>query len=66
MKPQTLNISGIQTQSFEYHRKPTKAEIKFGHGATHYKSFDESICRKADGTLKKRLKCPIDGLIYTR
>jgi hypothetical protein len=62
----TLNISGVQTRSYEYHRKPTKSEIKFGHGATHYKTFDESICTKKDGTIKKRLKCPLDGLIYTR
>ena len=63
---QSKTLTGIQTKSYEYHRKPTPAEIKFGHGATHYKSFDESICLKPDGTLKKRLKCPIDGLIYTR
>lgn len=62
----TLNISGVQTRSYEYHRKPTQREIKFGHGATHYKSFDESVCTKKDGTIKKRLKCPYDGLIYTR
>lgn len=63
---QTLNISGVQTKIYEYHRKPTAYEIKFGHGATHYKSFDESFCTKEDGTIKKRLKCPYDGLIYTR
>jgi hypothetical protein len=63
---QTLNISGVQTKTYEYHRKPTAYEIKFGHGATHYKSFDESFCTKEDGTITKRLKCPIDGLIYTR
>ena len=64
----TLNLRGIQEQpqTLTYHRKPTKGEIKFGHGATHYKDFDISFCRKADGTIKKRLKCPIDGLIYTR
>ena len=66
MKPQSVNISGVQTRIFEYHRKPTNYEIKFGHGATHYKSFDESFCMKKDGTIKKRLKCPLDGLIYTR
>lgn len=66
MKTTTKNISGVQTKSFTYHRNPTPYEIKFGYGATHYKDFDESICFKADGTIKKRLKCPIDGLIYTR
>lgn len=66
MKKQTLNITGVQTRTIEYHRKPTSSEIKFGHGATHYKSFDESACTTKDGRIKKRLKCPIDGLIYTR
>ena len=53
-------------KTLTYHRKPTPSEIKFGYGATHYKDFDISFCHKADGTIKKRLKCPIDGLIYTR
>jgi hypothetical protein len=55
-----------QERVIEYHRNPTASEIKFGHGATHYKDFKESECSKADGTIKKRLKCPIDGLIYTQ
>ena len=50
----------------EYSRKPTEAEIKFGHGARHYKDFKYNECFKPNGDLKKRLKCPIDGLIYTR
>lgn len=50
----------------EFHRKPTEDEIRFGHGATHYKDFLVKDIRKKDGTLKKRIKCPIDGLIYTR
>lgn len=53
-------------EEYSYSRKPTQSEIKFGYGATHYKVFGYDICHKADGSLKKRLKCPIDGLIYTR
>ena len=49
-----------------YHRKPTPAEIKFGHGAIHYRDFPVSECVKKDGTLKKRLKAKNDGLIYSR
>jgi hypothetical protein len=49
-----------------YSRKPTASEIKFGHGATHYKDFVAHEVTKKDGTIKKRHKCPIDGLIYTR
>ena len=49
-----------------YSRKPTESEIKFGYGARHYKEFKYNECFKPNGDLKKRLKCPIDGLIYTR
>jgi len=66
MKATTLNISGVQTRTIEYHRKPTESEIKFGYGATHYLSVDSSMCSKPDGTIKKRWKNPIDGLIYTQ
>lgn len=66
MESQEKCITGVQERIIEYSRKPTQAEIKFGHGATHYKSFYESACTKKDGTIKKRLKCPLDGLIYTQ
>lgn len=49
-----------------YHRKPTKGEIKFGYGATHYRDFDVTECLKKDGDIKKRIKGKDDGLIYTR
>ena len=49
-----------------YSRKPTPGEIKFGHGATHYKDFKSAECTDKNGRIKKRLKCPIDGLIYTQ
>jgi hypothetical protein len=48
-----------------YHRNPTKSEIKFGHGATHYKDFPMDLCINIKtGKLKKWLKCPQDGLRY--
>jgi hypothetical protein len=62
----SLNITGVQERTIEYHRKPTASEIKFGHGATHYKTFYESACTDKNGRVKKRLKCKIDGLIYTQ
>lgn len=52
------------SNTITYHRPPTKAEIKFGEGATHYKDFDMDFCLKPDGNYKKWLKCPIDGLRY--
>lgn len=51
-------------KELEYHRNPTEYEIKFGYGATHYKDFTSDVYLKKDGNIKKRLKCPIDGLIW--
>jgi hypothetical protein len=53
-------------RKYTYHRPPTWSEIKFGHGATHYKDFDASVCLNKEGKLKSKLKCPEDGLWYTR
>ena len=62
----------MKSKTITYSRKPTAAEIKFGHGARHYKDFPYWQC-VADGKhygipvkLKKRIKCKVDGLIYTR
>lgn len=59
-----LDIQNVN-QVVTYHRQPTPSEIKFGHGATHYRDFNIRTCIKRDGNLKKRLKAD-DGLIYTR
>jgi hypothetical protein len=50
----------------QYHRNPTEAEIRFGHGATHYREFKFSECYNPEtGNPKKRLKAKDDGLWYT-
>ncbi len=46
-----------------YHRKPTRSEIKFGEGSTHYLEVNENIVRKKDGNLKKWF-VHTDGLRY--
>jgi hypothetical protein len=51
------------------HRSPTQAEINFGHGATHYRTFEIAETPelfRADGTMKSRFKASDDGLYYTR
>jgi len=48
------------------HRPPTPYEIKFGHGATHYKDFELWLWLKPDGKLKKWIKAQDDGLRYYR
>lgn len=45
-------------------RQPTKAEIKFGHGAIHWGEFERSYWLKPDGSFYKWRK--FDGLRYNR
>ena len=52
-------------ETITYHRKPTKGEIKFGEGATHYKDFETCFCWNDNTDMPKRwLVCPYDGLRY--
>lgn len=53
-----------KTEVLEYWRNPTKAEIKFGYGALHYRDFDFDDCFNADGFLKLKVKATNDNLIY--
>lgn len=48
----------------EYHREPTQAEIKFGEGAIHYRTFKKYECCKNDSTLKQWFIAKDDGLRY--
>lgn len=48
------------------YRNPTKSEINFGHGAIHHKDIPYELWVKKDGSLKKSIKCRIDGLRYSR
>lgn len=48
-----------------YHRPPTKAEIRFGEGATHYRTFDIEECCHAGTRIKKAwFVASDDGLRY--
>ena len=50
----------------EYHRPPTWGEIKFGHGATHYRTFPVDQCTHKDRTLKAWFVADDDDLRYYR
>lgn len=51
----------------QYHRPPTKGEINFGHGATHYRTFQVSeCCYTGTRILKRWFKANDDGLRYYR
>ena len=47
------NLQVMNGQEFEAHRQPTKSEIKFGHGATHYRNFKLADYLKRNGNIKK-------------
>jgi hypothetical protein len=51
-------------QILTYWRNPTKENIKFGHGAIHYKDFDFDICFDKNNLLILKAKASYDGLIY--
>ena len=53
-KPETLS----------YWRNPTKEDIKFGHGAIHYRDFEFEKCFDSDGLLKVKAKSIDDNLTY--
>jgi len=57
----------MNNQKITCHRKPTKGEIKFGEGATHYRDFTAAEIGVSNKTkfLKVRFKAD-DGLYYSR
>ncbi len=51
----------------KYHRNPTPSEIRFGHGATHYREFKiEDCCKPGTRILKRWFVAADDGLRYYR
>ena len=61
-----IHISNVKTKSetLTYWRNPTKAEIRFGHGATHYRDFEFEKCFDEDGYQKLKVKACDDNLVY--
>lgn len=49
-----------------YHRPPTKGEISFGEGATHYRDFDVEECCHPNTRFLKNWFVADDGLRYYR
>lgn len=50
----------------EYHRNPTPAELRFGEGATHYRTFTIEECCKPGTRILKAWFVADDGLRYYR
>lgn len=55
LKTKTVEITATAKEDtpVEYWSNPTKAEIAFGHGATHYRDFRLKDVLKKDGTVKR-------------
>jgi hypothetical protein len=60
------NLQIQNKQKIELHRRPTEMELKFGHGATHYRTFKLSELVNNRGSLKKWIRAKDDGLRYYR
>ena len=50
--------------TISYHRRPTQDEIDLVQGCKYYKDLPLFVCLKTDGSIKKWVKCPLDGLRY--
>lgn len=50
-KQKILDLGSEIPKTLEYWRNPTKEEIKFGHGATHFREFDTDKCIDENGDL---------------
>lgn len=48
------------------HRNPTSSEIRFGYGATHYRTFPRELWEHPSGKPKAWIKAQDDGLRYYR
>lgn len=53
-------------ETVTYHRPPTASEIRFGHGATHYRNFTPEECCHAGTRFLKAWFVADDGLRYYR
>lgn len=59
-----INKFNTKPKSLTYWRRPTIDEIKFGYGATHYRSFDFKSCFDINGFQKDKVRASDDGFIY--
>jgi hypothetical protein len=56
-----------EVETVTMHREPTPREVKWGAGATHYRTFPVAeVCHKGTRILKRWHKAADDGLRYFR
>ena len=61
-----LSVWDLNCKEIAYSRKPTKAEIAIGYGATYYRSFPLREVVGNNGQIKKRLFAKDEGAWYSR
>lgn len=61
-----LSIWDLNYKYVGYSRKPTKGEIAFGYGATHYRSFPLKEVVGNNGQIKKRMFAQDEQLWYSQ
>jgi hypothetical protein len=61
-----LSVWDLDCKEIAYSRKPTKAEIAIGYGATYYRSFPLRDVVGNNGQIKKRLFAKDEGVWYSR
>jgi hypothetical protein len=59
------SILELTGEAIRCHREPTKGELKFGNGATHYRTFMREDITNRKGELKKWFKADDDKLNYS-
>ncbi|MEQ1732457.1 MAG: hypothetical protein ABL940_02235 [Bacteroidia bacterium] len=59
-----INSGNTVPKSFEYWRKGTEYELKFGFGDILYRDFDLADCINEDGSFRLALIAENDGLKY--
>jgi hypothetical protein len=61
---QGYDLQVLNNQAIELYRKATKYELKFGEGATHYRSFLIGEVLDKKGNIKRWIKADNDLLRY--
>jgi hypothetical protein len=63
---QGYKLQVLNNQVIELHRQPTEYELKFGHGATHYRDFLINDVLNKKGELKKWIAAKDEKVRYYR
>lgn len=60
----SINDYVKRPKEITYWRNPTREEIRFGYGATHFRDFEFEKCLDENGIQKLKIRATDDKLIY--